>query len=457
MTTVAVLGGGFAGMLAAAALSWKADEILVVEEDQLPDHPQPRKGVPQGHHSHMLMGGGADALESMLPGILDEIYAAGGFRRGMPEGMLTLSAAGWHRRHDGPAYVVMCSRPLLDQLIRRRVTARPGVTVLTGVKVTGLTGSAARVNGFRTEGGASPVIEADLIVDATGRRSKAPEWLAELGLTLPPDAVVDPGMAYATRLYDVPEGVGDDFPAVLIQPEVATGRPGRGATLFPIEGRRWIVTMCGTRGGEPPSDDEGYREFASGMRHPMIAKLIAGAEPIGGARPYRGTANRRRHFERLAMPDGFVAVGDAVAAMNPVYAHGMSVAALGVRVLAAEVASRGFTDGLAAAAQAGIAGVTEMPWAMASGQDLGFPGVTTNLTPEPPDPEMTAVHQRMGVLALTEPPVANAVFGMYTLSLAADRMVTPEVAEALQNGAGRPPLDADEAIAQFPVVEKLLS
>nr|WTB28341.1 hypothetical protein OG781_01025 [Streptomyces sp. NBC_00830]WTB35741.1 hypothetical protein OG781_45555 [Streptomyces sp. NBC_00830] len=457
MTTVAILGGGFAGMLTGAALAGTADQVLVLEDDSLPDGPTSRKGVPQGNHSHMLMGGGADALESLLPGTLDEIYAAGGFRRGMPEGMLTFSAAGWHRRHEGPAFAVMCSRPLLDHLIRRRVTALANVEVRDGVKAVGLAGSATKVTGVRVEGGTSPLIEADLVVDATGRRSKAPQWLAELGLPLLEDAVVDTGMTYATRLYRMPEEAGDDCPALLIQPEAGTGRPGRGATLFPVEDGRWIVTLCGTRGAEPPTDDDGYLEFAAGLRHPMISRLIAAAEPLDVIRPYRGTVNRRRHFERLPLPDGFVAVGDAVAAMNPVYAHGMSVAALGAKTLADEARRRGCTEGLSTAAQAGIAAVTELPWGMASGQDMAYPDVTTNVTPTPPSPEEAAFHQRMGELALTEPAVANAVFGMYTLAVSPEQMVTPEVGEALQNGATRAPLSAQEAIAQFPQLDKLFS
>ncbi|MEU4716961.1 NAD-binding protein, partial [Micromonospora purpureochromogenes] len=83
MSRAVVLGGGLAGMLAAAALARAVDEVTVVERDQLPTEPQPRKGLPQGHHSHILMRGGVEALDQLLPGVTDRLYAAGAKRRGL--------------------------------------------------------------------------------------------------------------------------------------------------------------------------------------------------------------------------------------------------------------------------------------------------------------------------------------------------------------------------------------
>ena len=44
-------------MLAAAALSAVADEVVVLDRDELPDGPEHRKGLPQGRHAHLLMAG----------------------------------------------------------------------------------------------------------------------------------------------------------------------------------------------------------------------------------------------------------------------------------------------------------------------------------------------------------------------------------------------------------------
>src|SRR5690349_15490726 len=94
-THAVVLGGGPAGMLAATVLVRHHDEVTVVERDKLPDGPQPRTGVPQARHAHLLMSGGARAIEELLPGTLDELFAAGAHRVGVPNALVSLSAQGW--------------------------------------------------------------------------------------------------------------------------------------------------------------------------------------------------------------------------------------------------------------------------------------------------------------------------------------------------------------------------
>lgn len=353
----------------------------------------------------------------------------------------------------------MCSRELTDHVVRGRVLEADDIEVVQSAKVVGLTGDAARVTGVRLQDeDGERVLAADFVVDATGRRSKAPEWLVEIGVPEVEEEFVDPGLAYSTRLYRAPQGVHPDFPAVLIQPQAGTGQPGRGATLFPIEGGRWIATMTGTRGAQPPSDAAGFDAFARGQRHSVIADLLAQAEPISEVRPYKGTVNRRRYYERLPLPEGFALVGDAVAALNPVYAHGMSASAFGALALRAALEEVGLKPGLAARAQAGVAAAVETPWSMAVQQDVAFPDVRTNRTAVAgPGPEEQEFMGRLAATSLSEPVVANALFGVYTLMTPAAEMVTPEVQELVRRGPSLPQLTAEEAIAQFPELGGLLT
>ncbi|MFF1487785.1 FAD-dependent oxidoreductase [Streptomyces sp. NPDC058319] len=459
MTKAVVLGGGMAGMLAASVLTRHADEVTIVEGDRLPDRPVPRRGLPQGYHSHMFMGGGALALEDLLPGVLDRLYAAGASRRGMPWNTLTLSAGGWFPRHRGDAFIVVCSRELTDHVVRQRVLESGTVEVVQSAKVVGLAGDSGRVTGVRVQDeDGERVLTADFVVDATGRRSRAPQWLAELGVPAVEEESVDPGLAYSTRLYRAPQGVHPDFPALLIQPQAGTGQPGRGATLFPIEGGRWIATMTGTRGAQPPTDEAGFDAFARGQRHTMIADLLAQAEPISEVRPYKGTVNRRRHYERLPLPEGFAVVGDAVAALNPVYAHGMSASAFGALALRGALEDTGLKPGLAAKAQSAVAEAVETPWSMAVQQDVAFPDVRIdNVVVPAPAPEEQEFMARLAATSLSEPVVANAMFGVFTLMSPASGMVTPEIQELVLRGPSRPQLTAEEAIAQFPELGGLLT
>ena len=67
-----------AGLLAAAVLAEAYDHVTLVERDELPGDDEPRRGVPQGRHAHVLLPRGADALDELFPGFLDELTADGG-------------------------------------------------------------------------------------------------------------------------------------------------------------------------------------------------------------------------------------------------------------------------------------------------------------------------------------------------------------------------------------------
>ena len=116
-----VIGAGLAGLLAAAALSVHADEVIVLDRDELPDGPEHRKGLPQGRHAHLLMSGGLAAMEDLIPGVSvrGRLLDAGAHEISLNSGMLALTPEGWLRRwrHEGPR-MLTCSRALLDWVVR---------------------------------------------------------------------------------------------------------------------------------------------------------------------------------------------------------------------------------------------------------------------------------------------------------------------------------------------------
>ncbi|GAA3433013.1 NAD(P)/FAD-dependent oxidoreductase [Kutzneria kofuensis] len=227
-THAVVLGGGMAGMLAAAALVGHADAITIVEGDTFPETPLPRKGLPQGYHSHMFMGGGVQAMDTLLPGTSQLLVAAGANRRELPGGSLTLASVGWHRRAASTAYSLVCSRELMDHVVRQQTLRNAQISVLQQTQVKGLVGDADRITGVRIQRGDAPVetIDADFVVDATGRRSQTPKFLAALGLPAVEEETVDSGLSYSTLLFQAPPG-GSEIPVILIQPQAGTGKPGR--------------------------------------------------------------------------------------------------------------------------------------------------------------------------------------------------------------------------------------
>jgi 2-polyprenyl-6-methoxyphenol hydroxylase-like FAD-dependent oxidoreductase len=148
--------------------------------------------------------------------------------------------------------------------------------------------------------------------------------------------------------------------------------------LFPIEGERWIVTLCGAGRDYPPTDEDGFLEFARTLRHPVLYEAIKDAKPAGPIAGYHRTANVRRHYDRLdRFPERLLVTGDAATAFNPIYAQGMTAAAIGARTLARTLEQRrrdaAGLDGLSRAFQAALAKATASVWLEATSEDLRYP------------------------------------------------------------------------------------
>ncbi|CAM5401137.1 Pyridine nucleotide-disulfide oxidoreductase OS=Streptomyces aurantiogriseus OX=66870 GN=GCM10010251_39800 PE=4 SV=1 [Streptomyces aurantiogriseus] len=183
--TAVVLGGSHTGMLAARALAEFVDRVVVVERDELPDGAEPRKGLPQARHAHMLWSGGVRAVEELLPDITEALRDAGARRAPVTTDMVVMASQGWFRRWAESHHVVLAGRDLLDATVRTEVLADGRVELLDGTEVLGLEGTAGTVTGVRVrtqagaaqgeggDGGRERVLAAGLVVDATGRGSGA--------------------------------------------------------------------------------------------------------------------------------------------------------------------------------------------------------------------------------------------------------------------------------------------
>ncbi|MEV5459327.1 FAD-dependent monooxygenase [Streptomyces cellulosae] len=440
-----VIGAGLSGMLAAAVLSAAgADEVVVVDRDELPDGPAHRRGLPQGRHAHLLMAGGLRAMEELLEGaeLRKRLLAAGAHEIPLNSGMVALTPEGWLRRwrRTGPS-MLTCTRALLDWVVREAVLERAPVRVRKGA-VVGLTGTADQVRGVRlAEPGGDVGLDADLVVDASGRGTRVVSWLDGLGVTGVRERAVDSGLVNATRLYRVPEGA-EDFPLTIVQPNPYLSRPARSAMVMPVEGGRWLVSCGGSRGGEPPSDPEGFLRYTLALPDPIVGRLISGAEPLGDVHLSRSTSNVRRYLEKLPRwPERFVVLGDALATFNPAYGHGMSVAAFGARVLSRELTRGGMaTPGLARRVVRGAARAAEPAWTMAVSQDVLYPDVRGGGRPSPADRLVTAYTRRMMRAATGSFTAASVIWDVTSLLTPPTRMFRPTAAVAALAGPPLPPL-----------------
>jgi 2-polyprenyl-6-methoxyphenol hydroxylase-like FAD-dependent oxidoreductase len=280
-------------------------------------------------------------------------------------------------------------RPLIEATVRRRLLQLPGVTVVDGSEVTALGASddGRIVSGValrRVDGEHAPFTAADLVVDASARGSRTPHWLADLGYPAVERTQVDAHVAYASRLYRIPDGFPADWRAVVVTAQAP--RNPRSGYLLPVEGGRWILGLIGAAGEHPPTDEAGFAAFMRELASPVIADAVAGAEPVSDVRGHRGTANRLVHYERMPRwPERFVVLGDAVCAFNPVYGQGMTTAAIAAETLddclraQRRRRSAGDLEGVARRFQQELARRNRVPWVLSTGEDLRYP-TTTGMT-----------------------------------------------------------------------------
>ncbi len=381
-----VLGGSLAGLLAARVLSDHFERVTVIERDVYPATAEPRRGMPQANHVHGLLVRGRQILEELFPGVQDEMIAAGAPVVDMANEIAWFTRAGWGVRFPSEFQVLSFTRPLLDQHVLRRLRQNPKVEVLDNTDVLRLIPGASvdQVSGVLicprssdSDRRVAKELLADLVIDATGRASRAPRWLDHLGYTTPEEIVIDANLGYASRLYRIPNNFNADWKCAYVQS--APPERKRGAILFSVEGNRWLVTLTGGGGDHPPSDEAGFLEFARSLPVPTIYDAIRAAESISPIKTHCATQNRMRRFERAqAMPHNFLLLGDSVCAFNPVYGQGMTVALLGAVTLEKSLSEQtsdrpdGSLNDLSHRFQKQLAKVIQAPWMLATGEDYRY-------------------------------------------------------------------------------------
>ncbi|MBO0701636.1 MAG: FAD-dependent monooxygenase [Candidatus Dormibacteraeota bacterium] len=371
-----VLGGSMAGLLTARVLSEAYERVTIVERDAVPEGPLHRRGVPQARHLHALLARGLEVLESLFPGLSAELVAAGACRLDL----VADTRAFWsgHRLAQAPSGigVLGLSRPLLESRIRARVRAMDVVTVLDTCDALGLVTTDDRhtVRGVRVlprEPAAERTLTCDLVVDATGRGSRTPTWLTQLGFPEPRRDRVEVDVRYATRAFRLREGALADDSVIVIGD---TPAHPRGGAMFAIEGGRHLCSLAGVLGDAPPIDLSGFLAFAETFAFPDLREALIDAEPLDDGARLSYPADVRVRYEHLARhPAGLLVIGDAICALNPVYGQGMTVAAMEAATLLRLVEAglpldpgRYYTE---------IARTIDVPWDITTAADLSRPGV----------------------------------------------------------------------------------
>lgn len=375
--TAIVIGASMGGLLAARALADHFEQVTLLERDAFPAPGEQRKGVPQGRHAHAVLAQGLQIMEGYFPGLIEQLVSLGADYGDVSAKARWFHEGACHRPTHSGVNAINISRPRLEAAVRARVLALPNVQAIEGCDVLGLlaTPDNARVTGVRVirrrADSAEESLSADLIVDTTGRGSRSPAWLEALGYDRPQEEAVKIGVTYTSCVY---ERRPEHIPGVNALIVAAAPENPRGGVLLSQEGNRWILTVAAYRGEQIPQDQAGLREYVRSMATPALYDVIKDAQPVGEPVPHKIPSNLRRRYEKLTrFPAGYLVTGDALCSFNPIYAQGMSVAALEAQALGAclaegeaKLAPRFFKQ---------ASKIIDIPWSTAVGNDLRFPEI----------------------------------------------------------------------------------
>jgi 2-polyprenyl-6-methoxyphenol hydroxylase-like FAD-dependent oxidoreductase len=416
-----VLGAGIGGLLAARVLADTYDRVTVIERDRLPQGPRHRRGLPQGRHVHGLQPGGARVIEELFPGLLDDLVDRGAhllddFARFhfLPDGVHRVSPS----VRAEPIY--QPSRPFLEAGVRARVRDLANVTFLDDREVVGLMSDGVGVTGVRVaaQGAPEQVLTADLVVDAGGRGSRTPVWLAELGYGRPDEDGVAIDVRYSSTVVRMPPGAIPETLAVIGPTPERSG----GMSLAAYEDGTWMFTMFGYGDGYRNVDYDRMVDFASGFVPAHMAVALRDAEPLDDVATFRFRANRRRRYDLMhRFPKGLLVLGDALCTFNPIYGQGMAVAAIEAGVLR-DCLRRG-DDHLARRFFRRTAKTIQIAWNMSVGADLALPYVDG---PRPLPLRLVSRYiARVLVAAQHDPVVAARFMRVSALTEKPPRLMTP--------------------------------
>lgn len=403
-----VMGGSYAGLFAARVLSDYAEEVVVLEPDEIGQNGIGSR-APQRQQLHALLAMGLAQLETWFPAITQELVDAGA---PLGEGDdVQFYVDGRLKAPVSGARMLGATRPFLEAHLRRRVTSLENVRILR-LQAGGLVFDGDRVAGVVTaapDGTRGEVIDAGLVVDAMGRSSRLGSWLAQHGWEGPATDRMHIDLGYATAAFERGSELGGTV--------IAHSSPGPASGYLPtlteagalaaVEGDRWSVVLAGYAHHRPGTDADAFLARMGRCVDPL-RKVADNCSMIGDVKTFHFAAGQRRSFSRLRrFPGGLVVVGDALCSVNPVYGQGLTLAALEANCLAAHLRSADSWREPAMGYFRRAEAVADAAWQISSIADLAQPHVTG------PYPAGYRLIRRMADMVTTASVIDSGVNSVY--------------------------------------------
>jgi 2-polyprenyl-6-methoxyphenol hydroxylase-like FAD-dependent oxidoreductase len=369
-----VVGGGIAGKLAARVLSEFFKEVIIIEKDKKNEHVTNRKGVPQGHQGHVLLKSGEEIIEELFPGIFQELSRNGAEKTDFAGDILWSHHGAQKIRFDSNVSISQQSRPLLEWQIQQKLEKIPNINFRFNCKVQTINFNNEEIHSLDMEDQNGEVTEilADLVIDASGAAALHNQWLRDSGYEIPAKTEIKVDLFYASMVFKRLSHESINWHSLLAYPNPP--EVNRGGMISPFEGNHMLVTLIGYGTKEVPGDIDSFLEYAETLEQPEFYDLIKNELPLSEAvQIYRFPSLRRYHFEKLRKhPAGLLMIGDAFCRVDPVFAQGMSLAALEAKALR-ELLMQGLKKKqLTKSYHKKVGRILDIPWLIALTEDFRF-------------------------------------------------------------------------------------
>ena len=382
-----VIGASISGLLTAKVLANYFTEVILIDRDSVENSTNHRKGAPQSKHAHGLLAKGLEVFEIYFPGITAELIQLGFDYGDVGTTALWHVNGGFHESGTVQENTLCISRIALESTVRQRIALIDNIKTRDNTTVTGLLASAdsrsivgVRVTSDKGLESNQDEISANLVVDASGRGSRATKWLKELGYDGPDEDVVSINISYASAYFSRKPGHIPGKKSISISPDV----PNRYGGVMLSQGKdQWLFTLAGYLDAPMPRDHKELLLYAAKLPTPKVAEILGDSMPLSDVYRYQVPSSLRKRYDKLKrFPNNFALLGDAVCSFNPVYGQGMSTAALEVLELDGYLRSSYSRSSYLRskhsnylAFQKVVKKVTDIPWNTAVNNDLRFPEV----------------------------------------------------------------------------------
>ena len=374
----AIAGGGTAGLIMAQLAAKLYDEVTIYEG---------WKGAPQNNHAHIFLAEGYKSVTEAFPNFRATMLAKGANEVDFTRDIRLLLPKGWIPTKASGIKTLVATKGLIEWGLRKEVSENPKIKIVSNAHVSGIELERGAVIGLSvtSAGRHLQTAHADLVVDASGSTSQASNWLEEAGFGTPKVDQIVTNIGCASMKFRIDKLADKDWKMVILNTR-APDMPRMGY-LMKIEGapkeNNYLVSLGGMMGNHPPTDLNGFKQFASTLAHPVIREALEDAVPISEMHGFRVHGSNMYHYDRMqCWPNNFIVIGDAYSRTNPFYGQGMTVAALQALAVAETIfkyKQAGTYLGIAKECQISIAKATSLSWLLATGEDLRWAGAGTKI------------------------------------------------------------------------------